>query len=81
MKKIKLDPEHLRIDTFAVTPDRRGRDGTVRAHSPGFTFQWCCSTAEPICRTNEGCYTEGPCFTENHTVCDCDQAPSEVEDC
>jgi hypothetical protein len=33
MRKLKLDPEALRVETFATRPSAAARPGTVRAHA------------------------------------------------
>ena len=35
MKKISLNPEQLRVDTFHVDPNRGGAAGTVQGHRAG----------------------------------------------
>jgi hypothetical protein len=35
MRKMRLDPERLAVETFAPRPDGAGRVGTVRAHDSG----------------------------------------------
>lgn len=32
MSKLRLDPEHLSVETFAAAEERRPRSGTVAAH-------------------------------------------------
>jgi len=82
MPKIKLDPEELRVDTFSVSPEARGRDGTVLAHSATYTLPIpysICTSATGESANN--CYTAPDVGTCNHTVCDCDQDVTRGGDC
>jgi len=53
MKKIRLDPEALRVESFAPRSEHGGAKGTVRAHSYYVTFdpyvQACSEPASQNC--------------------------------
>ena len=69
MRKIRLDPDALRVDTFATRTDAARGGGTVRAHDstqPTFaypncqkSFDWCTESVsgmhDCICDTGASC--------------------------
>jgi hypothetical protein len=59
MKKIRLNPDHLRVESFATAIESRNR-GTVAAHSgstdPGNVF-----TVQLDCTNNEVCHSVASC--------------------
>jgi hypothetical protein len=52
MKKLHLDPDQLRIESFA-TERRPAGEGTVHAHATPPTF--CGATCSATCQTNCDC--------------------------
>ncbi|HET7461029.1 MAG TPA: hypothetical protein VFJ82_07265 [Longimicrobium sp.] len=74
MSKLRLDPEGLRVDTFA-TVATAARAGTVRAHDKTYDYDTClcsaaydtpcCTVDVPTCNGQATCLTScnagGPC--------------------
>ena len=70
MRKLKLDPEALKVQSFAVDPARSER-GTVHGHvSPGCTPAGACETLF-TCYSCEGGSCEGPSCHLDFTCTDC----------
>ncbi len=80
MKKLKLDFDDLKVESFETTDGPPGGHGTVRGYASescggtcylNCTYQESCAgTCEPYCITNESC--EGTCFEQhctNNTDC------------
>jgi hypothetical protein len=61
MKKLTLDPEQLRVDSFTTAHDADTR-GTVRGHDDTVESEWC--------TTPEGCSCP-PCDTKDWTCSTC----------
>jgi len=47
MKKIRLDPDTLRVETFAAVAAAERGAGTVHAHGPSLNTG--CQTCDPLC--------------------------------
>jgi hypothetical protein len=62
MRKIRLDPEALRVDSFA-TGAPRADAGTVHAHAskPGTCAVSCFGTCATNCDCTLGCPSIAPC--------------------
>ncbi|HET7234221.1 MAG TPA: hypothetical protein VFJ16_29680 [Longimicrobium sp.] len=75
MHKLRLDPEGLRVDTFA-TASTAAPAGTVRAHDKTYDYDTClcgsaaydtpcCTVDKPTCNGQATCLTScnagGPC--------------------
>ena len=64
MRKVRLDPEQLAVQSFSVEDNRAGAEGTVHAHlategCQTFVFEGCGRTQFQTCAwTNLG----APCF-------------------
>ena len=62
MKKLTLDPERLRVDSFPTTDGRGAPRGTVRAHDDTIESEWC--TMPRTC-------SRPPCNTLDYTCSTC----------
>jgi hypothetical protein len=68
MKKLSLDPEDLRVESFGTTADPRAAPGTVHAHDEqcGCSGQWSCNT----CWGQETCDLPASCdYTCDNASC------------
>lgn len=67
MRKLKLNPEALRVESFAPDDRAPGARGTVNAHAPA-TRNCPPDTGMTFCETNcdctLGCPSIAPCLTE-----------------
>lgn len=65
MRKIRLDLDTLRVDSFVASGGERDARGTVNAHDAPTRNQTCPATGMTFCETNcectFGCPTQGPC--------------------
>lgn len=61
MRKVALDPDTLRVDSFA-TDGGREVAGTVHAHAtpPSMCGNTCAATCQTNCDCTYGCVTLGP---------------------
>lgn len=62
MKKLMLDLDTLRVDSFATTASDDAARGTVRAHDDTIESEWC--TMPKTC-------SRPPCNTEGYTCATC----------
>lgn len=62
MKKLTLDPDMLRVDTFATTPGDAAARGTVLGHDDTMESEWCTMP--------KGC-SAYPCDTRGDTCATC----------
>lgn len=74
MRKIKLELENLRVETFIVTPEPREDGGTVFAHDSETRrserpFECTMETTCGVTCTGE------EMRTEEFTICECEQQP------
>jgi hypothetical protein len=82
MRKIALDIDDLRVDTFAVTPEPRDGRGTVLAHSIASQPYAYCAGSDEACATYQFRCSGPEWPTCNPTICDCDQNGQDtVEGC
>ena len=83
MRKLKLDIEQLKVDTFEAHPSRVSAEGTVRGNGltdlcePTYLYTNCCS-GQATCNTCNSCQDTtrvGECFcTECPTCWNCAEA-------
>lgn len=62
MKKLTLNPELLRVDSFPTTQGAAAPRGTVRGHDDTMESEWC--------TMHDGC-SKPPCDTLDHSCQTC----------
>jgi hypothetical protein len=62
MKKIRLDLDSLKVETF-VTNENSGGQGTVFGMDPNTICDWTCNGVSPSCDNGQGCDTNGCDYT------------------
>ena len=81
MKKLRLVPEDLRVESFATAaPGTRGGEGTVRANQRMTYFQPGCWTA-PGDATCDAVYTCPECASPPETFDPCGSPPETFDPC
>jgi hypothetical protein len=70
MKKLRLDPDDLAVETFDAVVERKDDGGTIEAHQESNRFTFCATQPEQgsTCLTGYTCpecaYTLDPCAEE-----------------
>lgn len=63
MRKLRLDPESLRVESFRTSADGDGARGTVRGHD--YDTYYCTAPATynyPGCNTDNASWTKASCY-------------------
>lgn len=91
MPKLKLDLDHLTVDSFDTNADAATQRGTVEAHTALITlFETCpqscpdtCATCDPSCATCVSCYgtCQNTCGQSCYGTCATCQTNCQQESC